>query len=528
MALDVGPAAGARVVIPAGALGADTVITAQAVDDVPPPEGLAYTAVGPAVRFGPSGTLFVSPVTVTLPYSAALLGAEADRLAVLHRNDLTSEVALLIPSSSDGTTVSAETSSFSTFQAVRWSDSAVLSLTATPEEILWEGTTSLRWSTVNTTACVLGFQYCLDNPGTCPFFMDVPTNSQGYAFMPESIQWGGALETLPMKLRCQGRAGPVSSVVSVYNRPRTGLTASYNVPGQGGMMYTSSGRIPPGTTLQLYGGCSNQFGQSFPITWSLPGVSPGPTAPFQSVTFNTVGDFTVSFSCMNTTGRTATQSLEVHVVAPSILPNGAACNPTDAFGLCNSAAGYACLNNVCASHCQDGVEDYGEVGLDCGGVCSSCGTLIGDRFQDHPDGYVNLSDDFCGATKHRVFARMDLPGTMTLGAARAACEALPPIRAGSWHLPTDTEWAGNNPTQAVLGNRILPTGPGGVMNFDVPATPFTSLPGIQNGTYWGDSEYYTGQYMAVNFTTGRGEIHSASDLLRVRCVARSEPPSVCN
>jgi Stigma-specific protein, Stig1/ZU5 domain len=61
---------GASVQIPPGALSADTMITIV-TSDAPPPPG----AVGRAYLFGPEGTTFEQPVTITLPYSTTALPA---------------------------------------------------------------------------------------------------------------------------------------------------------------------------------------------------------------------------------------------------------------------------------------------------------------------------------------------------------------------------------------------------------------------------------------------------------------------
>jgi hypothetical protein len=61
-----GPAAGASVVVPAGALASDVTLTiaaAPAATGVP----AGFTAAGPTIEFGPTGTTFAVPVTVTVP-----------------------------------------------------------------------------------------------------------------------------------------------------------------------------------------------------------------------------------------------------------------------------------------------------------------------------------------------------------------------------------------------------------------------------------------------------------------------------
>ncbi|MHB8416575.1 MAG: hypothetical protein ACYDCL_00765 [Myxococcales bacterium] len=82
-AITVGPAddvalAGTSIVIPPGALTADTTITiAEGASPVAP---AGAQAAGPVVTFGPDGTQFRAPATITLPYDTH--GAPADRLEI--------------------------------------------------------------------------------------------------------------------------------------------------------------------------------------------------------------------------------------------------------------------------------------------------------------------------------------------------------------------------------------------------------------------------------------------------------------
>ena len=77
--LTTGPAAGALVTVPAGAIDASVVLTVQDGTTIDNP---GATAAGPAVQFGPGGTQFLAPVTVTLPYDPLLVAVE-DRKSVV-------------------------------------------------------------------------------------------------------------------------------------------------------------------------------------------------------------------------------------------------------------------------------------------------------------------------------------------------------------------------------------------------------------------------------------------------------------
>src|SRR3954471_19937187 len=65
------PLAGTQVMVPAGALASPTMITISSVSGGGIPANLVVA------RLGPSGIAFSSPVTVTLPYSAQYLAANA-------------------------------------------------------------------------------------------------------------------------------------------------------------------------------------------------------------------------------------------------------------------------------------------------------------------------------------------------------------------------------------------------------------------------------------------------------------------
>jgi hypothetical protein len=106
-----GRLAGTKVVIPAGALAADTAVTIASGTNV---ELAGYSVGGPAVRFGPEGTTFAAPVTISIPYFGSGLGLE-----VMHRDDTTGATRAL-PSTLDTVagTVTVTVMSFSTLQGV--------------------------------------------------------------------------------------------------------------------------------------------------------------------------------------------------------------------------------------------------------------------------------------------------------------------------------------------------------------------------------------------------------------------------
>jgi hypothetical protein len=59
---------GARIDIPAGALGQDTPV-AMGPDPAPPPAPTGLVAAGPAVLFSPEGLVFNRPATIIIPYT---------------------------------------------------------------------------------------------------------------------------------------------------------------------------------------------------------------------------------------------------------------------------------------------------------------------------------------------------------------------------------------------------------------------------------------------------------------------------
>jgi hypothetical protein len=141
-----GPIAGAAIVVPAGALSSDVVIT------IAPGSDVASTVVqvqgaGPAVSFGPSGQTFSADVTLTIPFDPQSLpaGFLVGDIIVLVLEDGASTVTQLSPTSVDliNNLVTFTLSGFTTCQAalvVR--DTAAgttISVTITADTISEEG-----------------------------------------------------------------------------------------------------------------------------------------------------------------------------------------------------------------------------------------------------------------------------------------------------------------------------------------------------------------------------------------------------
>ncbi|MCE9635889.1 MAG: hypothetical protein K8T90_09305 [Planctomycetes bacterium] len=80
-----GPLAGTSLSVPPGSLGYPVAILLGAAATVVPTSLDTLEPVGPAVFFGPEGTTFSSPVTITLPYSVASV-ADTSQLRVYRRN----------------------------------------------------------------------------------------------------------------------------------------------------------------------------------------------------------------------------------------------------------------------------------------------------------------------------------------------------------------------------------------------------------------------------------------------------------
>jgi hypothetical protein len=88
--------AGASIVIPAGALPGDTMISITAESKLPP--SMFGTAVGVNYLFGPSGTLFLKPVTMNLPFGDLPAGVNASKdLQILTAPDNSDQYTSLGP-----------------------------------------------------------------------------------------------------------------------------------------------------------------------------------------------------------------------------------------------------------------------------------------------------------------------------------------------------------------------------------------------------------------------------------------------
>lgn len=117
-----GPLAGTSVTIPAGTLGGATTITVSTAPPLTPPSG--SFGAGPAVDFGPEGTVFdptgtdpSKQATITIPFDPAFFpgGTGSLRIYVRAADGTTTEVPP--PYVFNGNTVSFTTSHFSTYQA---------------------------------------------------------------------------------------------------------------------------------------------------------------------------------------------------------------------------------------------------------------------------------------------------------------------------------------------------------------------------------------------------------------------------
>jgi len=109
---------GSSVDIPAGALAVTTTVVIAAGNNIA--NGIDVP-VGAPVHYGPSGTQFSPPATVKIPFNPALIpaGRTSADIFVNKRDDGSGSVSQLTPTNIDTTNnfVSAQTSSFSTFQA---------------------------------------------------------------------------------------------------------------------------------------------------------------------------------------------------------------------------------------------------------------------------------------------------------------------------------------------------------------------------------------------------------------------------
>jgi hypothetical protein len=103
---------GSSVEVPQGALTSDTVITITP-DNTAPAMASNFTNAGPAVDFGPSGQIFMYPVTIAIPYKP---GSDLNKLKLLTNNG---EGWVQVPITSTDPNrelVYAEVSHFSTYQ----------------------------------------------------------------------------------------------------------------------------------------------------------------------------------------------------------------------------------------------------------------------------------------------------------------------------------------------------------------------------------------------------------------------------
>lgn len=108
-----GPLAGVRLLVPAGALGADTLLALDALPSPGAPPGA--TAVSPFVRVGPDTVLFAVPARVTLPWKSA---ATDPQLAVVARPGTSLTWAALTEPSADAASVSASLGRGASVEAV--------------------------------------------------------------------------------------------------------------------------------------------------------------------------------------------------------------------------------------------------------------------------------------------------------------------------------------------------------------------------------------------------------------------------
>jgi hypothetical protein len=109
---------GTSVSVPAGAVAANTAITVGPESDSVSINGVVL--VGDTYRFGPEGTQFTVPVTVTLAYDPSKLtsGTTASDVTIMTAPVGSSDFTPLATTSVDATHVSATTTHFSDFVAV--------------------------------------------------------------------------------------------------------------------------------------------------------------------------------------------------------------------------------------------------------------------------------------------------------------------------------------------------------------------------------------------------------------------------
>lgn len=110
---------GTSIEIPGGALPSATPIVVATSDDVVPrpPRNNVATEGGPAVFFGPAGTRFAEPVTITIPISADAANAPDDVVVFTQRGNGRATVVDDVTVNTGDQTASFPVSHFSSFQA---------------------------------------------------------------------------------------------------------------------------------------------------------------------------------------------------------------------------------------------------------------------------------------------------------------------------------------------------------------------------------------------------------------------------
>ncbi len=110
-----GPA-GAQVVVPAGALGQNTVIGVAQSSTGAPALPASVTALGPMFAFTPHGTSFAAPVTITVPFDPALVPAGTP--PALYKTNAQNQWEPVASASFGSNTVTADVTGFSFVQVV--------------------------------------------------------------------------------------------------------------------------------------------------------------------------------------------------------------------------------------------------------------------------------------------------------------------------------------------------------------------------------------------------------------------------
>ncbi|MFT3904781.1 MAG: Calx-beta domain-containing protein [Steroidobacteraceae bacterium] len=108
----VSEGSGAKVVVPAGALAQTTPIAVTQSSDGAPPLPAGIVPVGPIYAFTPHGTVFQKPVTITVPFDASKVSANAV-LVIYKTNATRSAWELVAGATVDGNAMSGAVSGFS-------------------------------------------------------------------------------------------------------------------------------------------------------------------------------------------------------------------------------------------------------------------------------------------------------------------------------------------------------------------------------------------------------------------------------